>query len=294
MISATFAAMGTQVAVVVATPNRGAFDRAVAEVRDLFERIEAVCSRFRSDSELVLLNETRSRRVSADLFDLVARAVAARTETSGRFDPTILPALRAAGYDRSFAFVAGAAARHAGRDRGRHATGGPIDLDPVTRTITLADGVAIDLGGIAKGYAADRAVALVARHGPCLVDAGGDIAVSGVPETGFWPIGVETAGGPVTLALERGGVATSGRDRRRWVRADREQHHVVDPATGEPAATDLLRVTVAATSAADAEVLATSLLVAGSEAARDLADDAELPAILVTAAGETIVSEALR
>ena len=118
----------------------------------------------------------------------------------------------------------------------------------------------LDLGGIAKGYAVDRAAELLAPAGPCLVNAGGDLAVRG----GAWPVGVEH----LTLLLERGAIATSGRDRRRWTRDGREHHHLIDPRTGAPADTPLLRATVVAASAAEAEVLAKAVFLGDEEAAR--------------------------
>ena len=103
----------------------------------------------------------------------------------------------------------------------------------------------------------------LSQLGPCLVNAGGDVAVRGRR----WPIGVETANGFVTLELVSGALATSGRDRRRWRRNGEEQHHLIDPATGRPSNSDLVRVTVVGSSAAEAEVLAKSLFLAGEEQA---------------------------
>ncbi len=110
-------------------------------------------------------------------------------------------------------------------------------------TIEIEPGYRLDLGGIAKGYAADRACALLADAGPCIVNAGGDLAIHCTPEQGVWPVAVEVPGAPVTLGLGSGALATSGRDHRRWRRGGVELHHLVDPATGLPAVTSLLRVT---------------------------------------------------
>ncbi len=149
---------------------------------------------------------------------------------------------------------AGGAPRAARCGGGVRLSGTRIELEP---------GVRLDLGGIGKGYAADRAAELLALAGPCLVNAGGDVAIRG----GSWPVGVD---GAVTLELSDGALATSGRDRRRWRRAGRELHHLIDPATGLPAETDLLRVTAVGSDAVEAEVLAKWLFLAGeAEAARE-------------------------
>jgi thiamine biosynthesis lipoprotein len=166
-----------------------------------------------------------------------------------------------------------------------------VDVDRTDGRVTLEPGYRLDLGGIAKGWAADRVAARLGSEGAALVNAGGDIAAVGARE---WPIAVEAAGGSVTLALREGGLATTGRDRRRWTRNGRSQHHIVDPTTGCPASTDLLAVTVAAESAAEAEVLATSLFLAGScERALGEADARGVAAVLVKEGGEAFLTGAL-
>ncbi|MGZ8687679.1 MAG: FAD:protein FMN transferase, partial [Gaiellaceae bacterium] len=134
-----------------------------------------------------------------------------------------------------------------------------------------------DLGGLGKGYAVDRVAESLSVAGPCLVNAGGDIAIRG----GSWPVGVADG---LTLELSRGGVATSGRDRRRWVRGGREAHHLIDPSTGRPAESDLVRVTVVADSATEAEVLAKAAF---------LGADVDVPRVLVTADGRTVLAGGL-
>ena len=151
------------------------------------------------------------------------------------------------------------------------------------RRVELEDGAKLDLGGIGKGYAAERAADMLAAAGPCLVDAGGDVAVRGGHA---WPVGVETGDGVVTLELERGALATSGSDRRRWVRGGEERHHLIDPRTGRSAASDVLRVTAFADDAVQAEVLAKLLFLAGA----DEAAQSGSTAIVVTRSGETILT----
>ena len=155
------------------------------------------------------------------------------------------------------------------------ACGGHVRIDGAS--IALGAGVRLDLGGIGKGYAADRAAELLALAGPCLVNAGGDIAVRG----GAWPVGVTPE---LTLELTRGGMATSGRDRRHWRRDGAELHHLIDPSTGRPATGGPLRVTVIAGSAVEAEVAAKAAFLGGP---------AHLPRVVVTADGETILTGGL-
>ena len=276
-----FRAMGTDVEAFLDVPPGPEAVLALTSVAAGFERLESLLSRFRPDSELSRLNGEGSLAAGEELVAVVELALAARERTGGRFDPTVHEALVAAGYDRSFELVgedepAPARAPAAPGAGGVRVLGRRIELDP---------GVRLDLGGIAKGYAVDRAVAALAPLGPCLVNAGGDLAVSGVLEAGTWPVGVETPFGSLTLGLSRGALATSGSDRRRWRVGGDERHHLIDPATGRPAESDLLRVTVAASSAVEAEVLAKALFLAGEEAATAEANALGVSALLVTSDG---------
>jgi len=273
----TFRAMGTDIELLVDADEADVqLDAAVAE----FERLEQLLSRFRESSELSQLNRAGSLDAGPDLRRVVELALAARERTNGRFDPTVHDALVGAGYDRTFDEIADT---HTPPALPRPACGG---VEITREAIVLDDGVRLDLGGIGKGYAAERAAEILAVGGPCLVNAGGDIAVRG----GSWPVGVETAEGSLTLELSAGGLATSGRDRRVWRRNGRELHHLIDPRTGVPAESDLVRVTVVAGDAVDAEVAAKDLFFAGAHEA----SQSELAAVLVTEDGRTVLTGALR
>jgi FAD:protein FMN transferase len=260
-------------------------DDVFAAVEDDFARLEQTFSRFRTDSELSRLNAAGFAHCSDELIEVVALALDARERTQGRFDPTVHDAVVAAGYDRTFAEVAPNANCSAPAPV---PAGGGVEVDRAQRTIRLAPGTRLDLGGIVKGYAAERACELLRPFGPCLVNAAGDIAVRGVPEEGVWPIGVQTPDEPVTLGLSHGGVATSGRDYRRWTRNGREHHHLIDPFTGAPSASDLVSATAVGATAVDAEVHATALFLAGSAAAVEEADRLGIPCLLVTERGRIV------
>jgi thiamine biosynthesis lipoprotein len=276
-----FRAMGTQIELLSAAEEAGAaFDAAEAELH----RLEAILTRFRPASELSRLNEAGSLVPGSDLLEVVRLALHGRERTDGRFDPTVHDALAGAGYDRTFDDLP---------DDGPPPTsgrpcGGEVRISG--SRIDLGEGVRLDLGGIGKGYAAERAAALLAEAGPCLVNAGGDVALRGTA----WPIGIQTSNGPLTLALEHGALATTGRDRRAWRRGGRELHHLIDPSTGEPAESDLLRVTVVAGDAVEAEIWTKALFLAGSRRAALEADERRLPCVLVTTGGETRLAGGLR
>ena len=284
-----FRAMGctVQVQVECAAPDRAA--------AGWFADWEACLSRFRSDSELARLNRRPGRLVpvSATLWDVLQTALEAAAWSDGLVVPTVLGAMCSAGYDRSFELLAA-----------RSASPGPAPAHLTVgdwRTIsTIAHGRRVrcqgnlDLGGVAKGWAADTAAARLARSGPALVDAGGDIAVNGPRADGAgWPIGV-----PHPLDMQRqitliwlagGGVATSGIDHRRWRRDGREMHHIIDPRTGRPARSDVVSATVIGPSAADAEVAAKCALILGSAAGIAWLDERPLLAGLVVRADGSVV-----
>ena len=277
-----FRAMGTEIELLVEASEATS---ALAAAEEEFHRLEALLSRFRDDSELSRLNATGSLAAGPDLLRVVELALVANTRTDGRFDITIHDALVAAGYDRSFEFVAADDATPVSPPLWR--SGGVEVRDGV---IFLDDGIRLDLGGIGKGYACERAAEILATAGPCLVNAGGDIAT----RAGAWTVAVETASEPLTLELSGScALATSGRDLRRWRRGGCELHHLIDPRTGLPSASDLLRVTTVDRDAVDAEVAAKALFLAGEDAARAEADRLGLAAVLVTADSRTILAGGL-
>ena len=264
--------MGTDVELLLDATAGNAADAALAKAEVEFERLEQVMSRFRPDSELSRLNrDGRLDAANPDLARVVELALEARDATGGLFDPTIHDALVAAGYDRSFdALVADGSANPLPIQ-----CGGAVDVEGLR--IELRAGTRLDLGGIGKGYAVDRVCELLALAGPCLVNAGGDLAVRG----GSWPVGVTDE---VTLELERGAIATSGSDRRRWTRGGKNLHHLIDPGTGCPAQSPFVRVTVVADTAAAAEVLAKAAF---------LGADVDAPRVLVLADGRTVLAGGL-
>ena len=293
-----FRAMGTECAIAVTTSPgevevaRRALHAGVTEVATC----ERALSRFDGDSDLSRLNRAAGEWTLVDrrLVDALRAALDARVSTGGRFDPTILPALVAAGYDRSFELLE---ERAAIPPSGRCA-GAVIDLDPIAGQARVERGAAVDLGGIGKGFSAASAIQAMCSAWPsvtgCLADLGGDIAVWGTPPGGGpWRIDVadpERPGGRLTMiGISAGGVATSGRNTRRFGPA-RRLHHLIDPMTRMPAESGPLAVTVVGRDAADAEAHATALAITPvSEASTYLRTRPHLAALLVPVDGAPTV-----
>jgi FAD:protein FMN transferase len=289
----TFRVMGTRARVIVPTPAGALLDGAVEQARDH----EARWSRFEPASELSLLNAASGPAVvPADTFALVARAVDAWVRTDGRFDPTGLAAVRAAGYDADFATVAARepvppAVTPADTPAGPLPGCAGIVLDPIVSSIRLPAGVALDLGGIGKGWTADAIVTdlLAAGAAGACVDLGGDVRVGGTgPHDGAWEVAFtdgDLADRFGRVRLGRGGVATSTTRRRRWQVGDETRHHLIDPQTGAPSCSGVASATVVAAETWWAEVLAKAALIAGVDDGLDLLARERVDGVLVTDAG---------
>lgn len=263
-----------------------------------FEEWEQVLSRFRMDSELSRLNMIHDQhvQVSDTLREVFRAAQKAERMTDGLVTPTLLDAIIEAGYDRPF-------------DMLPHQTSLQLDSvliisQPLTtivvnesaQTITLPFGMGLDFGGVAKGWAAHQAMQRLQAKGPALIDAAGDIAISGPRADGeLWKIGVADPFHPEqeieVLCLNENGVATSGKDRRRWLRNGELQHHIINPLTGHPAETDLLTVTVIAPDVMQAEAAAKAAFILGSRAGLEwIESHPELAGLLILDNGEMIYS----
>ena len=265
-----FRAMGCEMLAVVDRESRSSL---LAKVPIWFEEWEQVLSRFRYDSELTRLNQVHEQpvRVSEILWDVFQAAQNAERMTNGLVTPTLLEAMIEAGYDRPFDDLPPLATTESGPVNISTRPLTAIPVNSAARTISLPSGVGLDFGGVAKGWAAHQAVKRLQAEGPALIDAGGDIAISGPRADGSpWQIGVSNPfqrGQEIeTLYLNKCGVATSGKDHRRWPRNGILQHHIIDPLTGQPAKTDLLTATVVGPDAMQAEAAAKAIFILGSRA----------------------------
>lgn len=316
-----FAAMGGTASVAV-TASSGRRARAAASAaRGVVAAAEARWSRFLADSDVSRLNRNPGRPVVVDAstLDLLEQATAAWEATDGRFSPFALRAVVGLGYATSMTGRWAGASPAAplpvlslppgsGRSCAAAAPASVTVPAPVTllqaplridreRSAATLDGAGLDLGGIGKGAAADRAVATARRLGAtsACVEIGGDLAMDGDEP---WTVEVEDPFRPGRVIAEAaflaGGVATSSVRRRRWRGPDgMERHHLVDPRTGINPGTRLASVTVAAASATAAEVMTKDLLVGGAPGPFDrVGPSAHLDVLVVADDGTAAISGA--
>lgn len=301
-----FHAMGCDMSVVLSAPVGAQSDALLAQVPTWFAQWERMFSRFRTDSELSRVNARAGEAVavSAEFLAMVQRALEMAERTQGLITPLVGQAVIDLGYDRDFAELPSAQsmptygrlndARFGSCSLGDYQS---VQCDHERLLLTIRAGSRLDLGGFVKGWCADEVVRRLGAFAPVLMDAGGDIAVSGRMMDGYaWPVAIarpfSAAEDLAVLAVEKGGVATSGRDYRRWLWHGQLQHHIIDPRTVQSAQTDVLSASVLAESAFQAESLAKLLLILGSEQAQLRWQNwSDIGVCLVLDHGETVVNE---
>jgi thiamine biosynthesis lipoprotein len=288
--------MGTAVSVSVFDRDEERGKRAIEAAFAEIARVEALTTRYSEESEIERLNrraaevgETASASFAVDreVASVLARALEIAEMTDGAFDPTIAPLVDYWAVDK-WPFevpaldprrIAEAAARVDYR---------LVVLDTAAASVMMPPTSKLDLDAIAKGYAVDRAVEVIAGRGieSAIVDAGGDVRLLGRdPWGGGWKVGVKHPredGVIGVLTLDEGSVATSGDYQRSTMVCGMMIHGIFDPSTGFPAG-GAVSVTVTAPEAIDADALATAVFVLGPEEGMEFVESLDgVETIIVT------------
>lgn len=299
----SFCAMGTHMLACLDVDSDQA-PEILAQAPAWFEAWEQALSRFRLDSELSRLNRSNGRPtpVSETFWQVFQAALDAEAWTDGLVTPTIADSLFEVGYDRDFDLLAGARLPAHLPTLTAVRPLSAVEWDEAKRTIHLPEGIRLDFGGVAKGWAAHQAMLRLSEYGPALMNAGGDVASSGpLLNGGSWEITItnpftrreEDSLGTILLRGEA--VATSGTDHRRWQQGDFLRHHIIDPHTGLPAQTDVLSATVVAPTVLEAEAAAKSALIRGGLAGMAwLEADPTLAGFIVLEDGQGLYHERLK
>jgi len=276
LVTRSVKAIGTTA--VVAVTDASFAERSESILREELDAIDATCSRFRGDSELASLHKSggRSIKVSPLLFEAIRVALEVAELTGGAVDPTVGRSLESLGYNRDFEEVLR-------DDTALEAHDPPpgwqiVELDPMRRMVRVPEGVHLDLGASAKALVADRAAGRIADQSRCgvLVSVGGDVAVAGKAPEGGWPIGIAVDSSAPTrfvdqvVSIVSGGLASSSTAVRTWTRGTRRLHHIVDPATGEPAVPYWTLVSATGRTCVEANAASTASIVWGHGALEGL------------------------
>jgi thiamine biosynthesis lipoprotein len=275
-----FELFGSEVRLLIGPPRReGIRPPALAalELEAFLRNFHRRLTRFDSASDLCALNACKSESCQVPaLLALAARGATWAAEYSrGLVDPTLVDEIERVGYARSRVGLEPASLERAlasapARRRARPhplARWQQVSVDEMRLVITRPPGVRLDLGGVGKGLAADLCATRLAEYDLFVVDAGGDLRMGGqlaAPRT----VEIEsplTGESALTFKFARGAVATSGISTRIWERGDAFAHHLLDPATGDPAWTGVVQATAIAETALEAETLAKMALMSGPE-----------------------------
>jgi len=247
---------------------------------------EKICSRFDETSEITALNKKTGTEcaVSKTLMDLLIASQKAHIETNGIFDPTILPSLESAGYDKTFPTLTSTNEITTNGKKHEDIIAGhlkrplfdQIILDEEHYSAYLPPSMQIDLGGIAKGHWVDYIVKTFFKGSTSFwLSAGGDIYLQGQNEKNTsWDISLQD---PFELSKDllffkhnksqQFGVATSSTTKRKGVNSTGNWHHIIDPCTGLPSKSDLVSASICAPSVVEADVYAKTAVILGSDQA---------------------------
>ncbi|MBI1952035.1 MAG: FAD:protein FMN transferase [Acidobacteria bacterium] len=290
--------MGTAVEIAVAQASPDRAGEAIAAGMGEVERLDRLLSHFRADSEIGRINRRAGKEetlVSSETLEVIEKALHVSRLSGGAFDPTIGPVFRLWNF-REGKIPPPAALR----ERLSLVDYRKVRLDRIRSTVFLArSGMELDLGAVAKGYAVDRASAVLRGRGieNFLINAGGDLRVGGGKGKGVpWEIGIRhprlSSGLIARLRLTQAAVATSGDYEKFFLRGGERYHHILDPATGLPAR-KCQSVTVLAPEALPADALATAVFVLGPERGLDLVFRLEgVHVLLVNRRGNVLLSPA--
>ncbi len=287
--------LGTSVTITVLHEDLAEARSAIGSAFDEIARLERLLHTGGEGSEVARLNREGRIAAGPELLHLIGKAIEYHRLGGGSFDMTVQPLLDL--YGESF----GVKGRPPTEEEIERVLGfvGTERIGISGKTVTLDPGMKITLGGIAKGYAIDRAVSTLAERGVTrgLVNAGGDMRALGSRMDRPWNIALQNprdrTDHVAILPLAGKAVATSG-DYERFFEPTKKFHHIVDPRTGYSAG-KLISATVVASGALDADALATTVFVLGPEAGMKLVDGMEgVEALLITAGREILKSTGLR
>ncbi len=291
LIHRAFRSMASDVTIDIAGPRVDITEK-IDQAIEKFQTIENSCTRFKSNSPLMLANAnpTNWNPLPPIAIDVIKAAFKAYELTDGVFDPRVLKDLLSSGYDANLRFDAKVEIANISTESPRRAR---RKWEPEFRDSEVKLGHApIDLGGIGKGFAVQRAMEILQDCADgVVINAGGDIAAEGLNESNeLWRIGIENPwdpeGEPVRVVeLEDGAIATSSIRLRSWTHNGQISHHLIDPSTGASGGEGLVAVSAIAPTTSLAEVWSKTLFLKGISGIGAFAALKSIPALWIDLTG---------
>lgn len=302
LVEQTALAMGSSLHLSAWTSDEPAARAAFQEVFAEFDRLDALLSVWREGSDVLTINAAAGVapvEVHPETLDVVFLARQISEWTGGKFDITFGALADVWKFDHDQDNVVPTREQVAARLPLVDFT--QVEVNPSARTVFVKrKGMRIHLGGIGKGFAVERGVSILRRHGlrDFMVQAGGDLYVGGRRGDRPWRLGINDPRGPAgqsfaTIELEDATFSTSGDYERFFVANGTRYHHILDPDSGEPAR-GCRSVTIVSKSPVQADGLSTGVFILGPEAGMALVE--KLPgveAVIVTASNQVLVSSGL-
>ena len=264
---------------------RDAINKAFREI----ERIEDVYSVFKPESEISKINRLRKNellRIPDGVFNLISRSLDYSERTGGAFDITVKPLVDLWKKAGAIKKLPDEYELKRALDRVGYKN---VVLDKVRRTICFKkDGMAIDLGGIAKGYATDRAITILQNSGidNALVTSGGDMYCLGKKSMSqLWKVGVRHPRDKdkifIEVALKDKAISTSGDYERYFILDGKRYSHIIDPRTGYPIGDNVVSASVISPDSTTSDILATAMCLLGEKGLSVIKSLGGIDAILV-------------
>jgi thiamine biosynthesis lipoprotein len=270
----------------------------IDQSESLIASLESLVSVTDEHSDIYAIDHTGSGSLSGNAAELMAQALELCRRTNGALDLSVYPIVRAWGFTTGSYQVPDEAEIQALLPLVDYRK---IQYDAATGTVTLPEGMEIDLGSVAKGYAGQLAAQMLREHGvqSALLNLGGNVQTVGTkPDGSPWQIGIKDPQGEdamMVLSVEDQAVVTSGGYERYFEQDGQTYWHIMDPSTGHPADSGLISVTIVGDEGVVCDGLSTALFVMGLEKAADLwAQSGDFEAVFVTASGEVYITEGLR
>ena len=270
----------------------------IDQSESLIASLESLVSVTDTGSELYAINQTGSGTLTGKASSLMEQALEICRRTDGALDSSIYPIVRAWGFTTGSYQVPDEAEIQALLPLVDYRK---IQYDAAAGDVTLPEGMKIDLGSVAKGYAGQLVAQMLREHGvqSALLSLGGNVQTVGAkPDGSPWQIGIKDPQGEdamMALSVEDQAVVTSGGYERYFEQDGQTYWHIMDPSTGHPADSGLISLTIVGDEGVVCDGLSTALFVMGLEKAADLwAQSGDFEAVFVTASGEVYITEGLR